>query len=75
MIGDKYQVFYHIHGRTEPHGDPVDTWTEAKEARNTLFFGNGKLRAVWIMRSNPSLGLRPEHYGNTLRRTKYEATA
>lgn len=74
MIGDKYQVFYSVGGGTVPY-DIFDTWRAAKEARNDLFYFRTEIRAVWIMRRNPSLDLRPELYGNTMRRTKHGAMA
>lgn len=72
MTGDKYQVFYHLDGGTFPHGDPVDSWQAAKALRGNIFDQNHRVRASWIMRSNPSLGLRTDRYGHTLQRTKYE---
>lgn len=71
MTGDKYQVFT----ATERRSGLVatyDTWSEAKEKRNELFFGDGQLRSAWIMRNNEGMGLRTERYGHTLRRTKHE---
>lgn len=72
MTGDKYRVFYSVGGGTVPY-ETFDSWRDAKEARNNIFFSDRKTRAAWIMRDNPSLNARPELYGNTLRRTKYEA--
>lgn len=72
MIGDKYQVFYHLDGETVPHGSPVDSWRVAKETRANVFHQNKRVRAVWVMRSNPSLNLQPELRGYTLRRTRHE---
>lgn len=68
MIGDKYQVFYHENGMV-PYGSPVDNWETAKALR---WNANPKTRVVWVMRSNPSLNLRPGRYGYALRRTKHE---
>jgi hypothetical protein len=73
MTGDKFQVFYHIAGNTIPHPlGPWDTWRDAKAMRNSSFFDFPEVRAAWIMRTNPSLDLRPEKYGETLRRNKHE---
>jgi hypothetical protein len=71
VIGDKYHVFSSSGGGTIPHG-VFDTWAEAKAARNEIFYSQTNTRAAWIMRRNPSLDLRPELYGFTLRRTKHE---
>jgi hypothetical protein len=73
MTGDKYQVFYSTGGGTILHGT-YDTWPAAREARNELFNSRTNIRACWMMRTNPSLGLQPDKYGTTLRRTKHEAT-
>ena len=71
--GDKFQVFYSITGNTIPHPlGPWDTWRDAKAMRNSSFFDFPEVRAAWVMRSNPSLGLMPEKYGETLRRNKHE---
>jgi hypothetical protein len=51
-----------------------DTWPAAREARNALFSSRTDVRACWMMRVNPSMGLQPDKYGATLRRTKHEAT-
>lgn len=72
MTGDKYRVFYHLDGETVPLGEPVDTWKQAKAMRGNIFDQNKRVRAAWIMRSNPSIGLRQDHYGATLRRTKHD---
>jgi hypothetical protein len=64
--GDKYRVFHSEGGGTIPDG-VADTWRAAKELRNEVF-SREEVRAAWVMRDNPSLGLRPELYGNTLRR-------
>ena len=71
LPGDKYAVFYSMGGGTI-NGQVWDSWLDAKEERNNIFF-SGPVRAAWIMRSNPSLGTRPQLYGHTMRRTKYEA--
>lgn len=71
MIGDKYQIFYSVNGNSVLH-ETVDDWWRAKETRGSLFDSDTKIRAVWIMRSNPSLDLRPEKFGFTLRRTRHE---
>lgn len=72
MIGDKYHVFYSLGGGTITAG-VFDTWKEAQTERNERFHDNRAVRAAWIMRDNPSLGLRSELRGATLRRTKHEA--
>lgn len=72
MLGDKYQIFYSLDGHSVLH-ETADTWPRAKDVRNEVFHGNGKIRAAWIMRSNPSLDLPPRRYGNTMRRTRKEA--
>lgn len=72
MIGDQYQVFYHLDGKTYCQGMPLDTWKEAKALRGNVFDQNPRVRAAWVMRSNPSLELRQDRYGHTLRRTKHE---
>jgi hypothetical protein len=64
--GDKYRVFHSEGGGTIPDG-VKDSWHAAKELRNEVFCRE-EVRAVWIMRDNPSLGIRPELYGQTLRR-------
>lgn len=69
--GDKFTVFYHLDGCTLQCGEPVDTWQQAKANRGNAF-SKRRVRAAWIMRENPSLGARPERYGFTLRRSKYE---
>lgn len=70
MIGDKYQVFYCIAGRTVSHpSGPWDAWQDAKAERNHVFYVYPGVEACWIMRSNPSLGLRQEKYGNVMRNT------
>lgn len=74
MIGDKYQVFYTEGSGTVTHA-VFDTWREAKDVRNELFYSRMNIRAAWIMRHNPSLDLRPTRYGHTMRRTKHEAMA
>lgn len=71
MRGDKYQIFYTSDGSSVLHAT-VDDWGRAKEIRGSLFDGNRRIRAAWIMRTNPSLGLRTEKYGFTLRRTRHE---
>ena len=71
MTGDKYQIFYND-GRNSTLHETVDTWKRAKEIRGSLFDQNRSYRAVWVMRINPGLNLRPEHWGFTLRRTKHE---
>lgn len=71
MRGDRYQIFYSLDGSSVLH-DTVDDWGRAKEIRGTLFDSNRKIRAVWIMRTNPALELRPEKFGFTLRRTRHE---
>lgn len=72
MNGDQYQVLTSYGAGTQLHGT-YDTWAAAKEARNELFFGDGAMRAAWVMRINPGLNLRPAAYGHCLRRTKHEA--
>jgi len=71
MHGDHYQVFYSVDGNSMLHAT-VNDWGRAKEIRGSLFDQNRSYRAVWIMRINPSLGLRPEKWGFTLRRTRHE---
>lgn len=76
VSGDQYQIFYSESGR---NGNSVlhatvDDWGRAKEIRGSLFDQNRKYRAVWVMRVNPALGLRPEKWGFTLRRPKHEVT-
>lgn len=69
MIGDKFQVFYCIAGRTVPHPlGPWDTWQDAKAFRNSSYFDFPEVQSAWVMRSNPSLGLMQEKYGFTLKR-------
>jgi hypothetical protein len=69
--GDKYQVFYSVGGNSVLH-ETVDDWGRAKELRGNLFDQNRSYRAVWIMRNNPSLNLRPEKFGFTLRRPEHD---
>lgn len=71
--GDKYRVFYSTGGGTMPYGDVVDSWAEAKERRNKIFYMPGNIRAAWVMKHNPSQNTVPSLYGSTLRRTKHEA--
>lgn len=74
MRGDKYQIFYSTDGNSVLH-ETVDDWGRAKEIRGTVFDGDPKIRAVWIMRNNPSMNLAPEKFGFTLRRTRHGAVA
>lgn len=71
MRGDKYQIFYSADGDSVLH-ETVDDWGRAKEIRGNLFDQNRRYRAVWIMKTNPKLNLRPEKWGFTLRRTRHE---
>ena len=71
MIGDRYQVFT-ADARNSTLRATCDTWAEAKEKRNELFYADKKLRAAWVMRINPSMDLRPERWGFTMRRNKHE---
>lgn len=75
MTGDKYQVFISEDGHTAPFHTPVDSWREAKQLRAAAFSSHHKARAVWVMRNNPSLDLRPEKCGFVLRRTRHEVAA
>ncbi len=71
LLGDKYQVFHSIDGHTIPHPlGPWDAWRDAKVMRNSSFFDFPEVRAAWVMRSNPGLGIVQEKYGETLRRKK-----
>ena len=70
--GDKYRVFYSTGGGTL-NGQVHDRWEDAKNERNTIFYSSLDVRAVWIMKDNPSLGSAPQHYGYTMRRRRYEA--
>ena len=72
MSGDMYQVFTADARNSTLHAT-YGTWAEAKEKRNELFFADRKLRAAWVMRINPSMDLRPERWGFTMRRTRHEA--
>lgn len=69
MTGDRYQVFTSIDNFTVPDGI-FDSWHDAKEARNDKFFSSNLIKSAWIMRSNPSLNLQQNRYGNTLRKDK-----
>jgi hypothetical protein len=71
--GDKYSVFY-TYGRETLNGAVFDSWREAKAERNNLFNSDKTVRAVWIMKSNPSQDTIANLYGSPLRRTKYETT-
>lgn len=74
MRGDKYQIFYSEGSNSVLH-ETVDSWGRAKEIRGNLFDQNRSYRAVWVMRINPAMNLRPEKWGFTLRRNRYECTA
>lgn len=71
MRGDKYQIFYSESGNSMLH-ETVDDWSRAKDIRDNLFRENRRARAVWIMRTNPAMGLRTDKWGFTLRRTRHE---
>ena len=73
MTGDKYQIFYSESGNSVLY-ETVDSWSRAKEIRDSLFDQNKSYRAVWIMRINPSMGLMQEKFGYTLRRRADECT-
>ena len=70
MLGDRYHVFTSTGCYTTPVA-VFDTWQAAKEVRNEAFFRNADVQSAWIMRSNPKLNLRPDKYGNTLRKEKH----
>lgn len=70
MLGDRYQVFVSIDGQTVPCGI-FDDWKSAKTMRGNEFTFR-KAQAAWVMRSNPSLELRQEKIGYTLRIDKYD---
>ena len=72
MLGDKYQVFTSTGNYTHPEGT-FDTWREAKEVRNDRFFHDEQVQSAWIMRCNPSMNLRQDKYGYTLRKEKHRA--
>jgi hypothetical protein len=69
MVGDKYHVFTSVNNFTYPDG-VFDSWREAKEARNAAFFASESVKSAWIMRSNPSLNLRQDKYGHTMRKER-----
>lgn len=70
MLGDRYQVFAHVDGCTLSIGF-FDTWKQAKAARGNAFHRDD-VKAAWVMRDNPSLGLRQDQYGFTLRKPQHE---
>lgn len=70
--GDKYAVFYSTGGGTL-NGQVWDQWADAKAERDNIFDTVPGVRAVWVMKSNPSLGIAPNLCGFTLRRRKQNA--
>lgn len=72
ILGDKYRVFYSIGGGTLS-GGVHDRWDDAKAERGTIFDTVPGVRAVWVMKDNPSLGSAPRLHGFTMRRRKQNA--